>query len=266
MPGMAGLQIHTAQFIPWGCVEPIILKHQEYPQPFFSGTGFFASFPPFSQVFFVTAKHCVVAPSGEFKGQIQIGFGAGTAGATCVPLDLMMTASLSGDPEDLEDVAVYVVGQVSPEEQAILEKRALRLNHRDEVDLILATAVQHHTKLRTVGFPGVSKEIDYDTIRAVVRPRGFHGDAAAIDSDRRWFDLENMNWAEGDYEGFSGSPIIELLPTVQGGVGIVPVGIMLTAGPSKVRFISINVATDIIATYLREHRSTDGGPDSSARE
>jgi hypothetical protein len=249
MPQLTG--INTARFIPYRCVEPLILRHPDYPDPFFSGTGFFVHFPPFSQVFFVTARHCVLDAFGRAKGELQISVEASVA--TPVPFECMLTALLPGSEDEFEDVAVFVVAEVPTEQHAILKARALRLAHQDDVESILSSALQHRGKLRTVGFPGVSKEIDAEAARAVVQPRGFHGDLSAADAEKRWFGLENMNWAAGEFEGFSGSPILELLLEVGGGAEVeaLPVGVMLTAGPAKLRFISINVVTDMIASYVR---------------
>jgi hypothetical protein len=243
--------INTARFIPFQSVEPLILKHPDYPDPFFSGTGFFILFPPFPQVFFVTARHCVLDAFGNPKGEVQVSVGASFANP--VPFECMLTTLIPGSEDEFEDVAVLPIGGLPEEQHAFLQRRALRIQHQDAVDLILSSALTHRGKLRTVGFPGVSKEIDADRARAVVQPRGFHGDLFCGDAENRWYVLENMNWSAGEFDGFSGSPIIELMLEVEGEeLASVPVGVMLTAGPSKVRFISINVVTDLIASYLRK--------------
>jgi hypothetical protein len=115
------------------------------------------------------------------------------------------------------------------------------------VDVILDSVGTNNGNLSTVGFPSVSKHIDYDKPQAISQPRGFYAKV------RRDNDLENRykliggSWKDGEPNGFSGSPIIELLLTTEGKVQSILVGILLTES----HFISINVATNLIAEYIK---------------
>jgi hypothetical protein len=59
-----------------------------------------------------------------------------------------------------------------------------------------------------------------------------------------------LNWKEGELGGFSGAPVLELLPNMEGRITPVPIGILVTGNMGGAHFLTINVATDAIAQYL----------------
>lgn len=227
-------------------------EHPEFP--YFSGTGFFVRCPPFDQVFFVTGKHCVFDPTDKARGDVQVACLPGAKHGRRAPLEYLLTTSTTADEEDVEDIAVYVVGNPHPEDAPALARRALTLPHQDTADVLLRMAVEGRTTLRTVGFPGNSKYIDYERRHAEARPRGLHGHVVACDGDGRWFQMQSLNWSEGDISGFSGSPMLELALNGRGEFEAIPVGVLLTGATGKLRFININVVTDLIAAYFVKHR------------
>ncbi len=121
--------------------------------------------------------------------------------------------------------------------------------------------------IRTVGYPGVSKEIDYETHSATVRPRGLVGRVAVRNESLVEYTVLAENWKDGPLEGFSGSPILEFLPTAQGPTAV-PIGVFITSSSQssthslddatsttvssqpRIIFLSINVVTNAIAGYF----------------
>ena len=80
------------------------------------------------------------------------------------------------EDDDFEDLIVFVVDKnISKEKKLLLKTRALRLEHQDNIDKILKNLCNIEGNIRTVGFPQVSKEIDFDTKQARIQPRGFYG-------------------------------------------------------------------------------------------
>lgn len=45
---------------------------------------------------------------------------------------------------------------------SILRNRALKLTHQDDVDSIVNYILLNNENVRTIGFPQISKEFDYD--------------------------------------------------------------------------------------------------------
>lgn len=64
--------MNTAAFIPYDAVAPIIIFDKNQKIPFYSGTGFFVKFLPFDDIFFITAKHCVVSDENIDFGQVYV--------------------------------------------------------------------------------------------------------------------------------------------------------------------------------------------------
>jgi hypothetical protein len=249
------ITLNSSSYIPYDCVAPVMICDPEHPEfPYFSGTGFFARCPPFDQVFFVTGKHCVLDPTNRPRGDVQVACVPGADHGRRAPLEYLLTTSTGANEDDVEDIAVYVVGNPDPEDAPALARRALILPHQDTADVVLRMAVEGRTKLRTVGFPGTSKEIDYERRHAQARPRGLHGHVVACDEVGRWFEMQSLNWSEGGLSGFSGSPMLELALNARGEFEAIPVGVLLTGAIGKLRFISINVVTDLIAAYFVKHR------------
>jgi hypothetical protein len=242
--------LNTSQYIPVDSVAPIILE-SDIPDKilYFSGTGFFAYFPPYEDIFFITAKHCTIDNNNEERGALKIKYHPNQDGNEVIIFDEYFLTK-SSEEEEPEDLVIYVVGSVTSENRKILKDRALRLQHQDEAKLIIDSLVQNKGKVRTVGFPSVSKEICYEEMRAVVQPRGFHGTLNGESRMENRYQVDDLNWKEGGLDGFSGAPILALCPTVGGEVLRIPIGVLLTGSAICAHFLSINVATNSIANYI----------------
>lgn len=239
--------MNTSRYIPYQSVSGIILRHADYPEhPFLSGTGFFVHFPPYDKIFFVTARHCLVDSNGGLKGDLKIPLSLEDNSNEAIPFSCYLETNDQNDSNEMEDVVVYVVDDISKEKHDLLMKRALRLQHQDDVDTIINEIIASKGKIRTVGFPSISKSIDYDANKAIFQPRGFHANLAGEGHFRNSFKIENGSWKEGSLNGFSGSPILALCPTLENEVLAIPIGIFITTS----QFLSINVATNLIAGYI----------------
>lgn len=244
--------MNTSQYVPFESVAPIMLESSGWT--FFSGTGFFVFFPPFDDVFFVTARHCVIAPDGSEKGVLKIPYDSDQQDREAILFETRLEAKYRGEDGEMEDITVYVVGDVPPERRAILRQRALRLEHQDDVQALIDRHLLTQERLRTVGFPSVSKEIDYDNSQATVRPRGFHGRLTNKTGLRDRYKIDGLNWQNGATEGFSGSPVLAWGINLKGKVQPVPIGMLVTGSDEDVSFLSINAATNLIAEYLKKFR------------
>lgn len=241
------LKLNTSKYIPYQSVSGIILKHDDHPEyPFFSGTGFFVYFPPYETIFFITARHCVVDSNGEIKGNLKIPLQLEGDDNEAVPFVCYIETSYHDDPGEMEDVVAFVVDDLPKEKHDLLMKRALRLQHQDDADYIIKAIIAQKGKVRTVGFPDASKSIDYESNQATLQPRGFHANLAGEGHFKNWLKIENGSWKDGSLNGFSGSPILALCPTTESEVLAIPIGIFLTTS----QFLSINVATNLIAGYV----------------
>lgn len=226
-----------------------MLEDSDHPEfPFFSGTGFFVTFPPFDEIFFVTARHCIVR-NGKVTGDIKIPYHPQQKGNEAIIFDKFLCIENPEDQE-LEDLLIYVVGDIPEDKKTVLAKRALRLQHQDDVTAILDYLIHGKGKVRTVGFPGNSKSIDYEKQSGVVRPRGFHGTLSGPSTIKNRYRIDDMNWKESELEGFSGSPILEFQFSHEGKIVPIPIGVLLTGSASQSYFLNINVVTDLIAAYL----------------
>lgn len=253
--------MNTTKYIPFDCIAPNIIALREQKE--FSGafgTGFFCVFPPYDYVFYITARHCVVSLFSENSDaslQIPIKNNCNKAVSFCCGLE----TNINNCPtEEREDIVVFVVDRnMDTADYNTLIKRSLRLLHQDEIDRILELGAVRGERLRAVGFPthdhpNCKTEIDYVKQEGRFQPRGFHG---VLLNDGRFpnqYVIQNTNWTEGEYRGFSGSPVIALAPLLEKPDQIVPipVGIILMASGNVARFLSINVATNLIATFLKE--------------
>jgi hypothetical protein len=245
--------MNTAHLIPFHSISPILLKNEDFPNfPFFSGTGFFVNFPPYEDVFFVTAKHCALNHDNSSKGIIDVPL---QKNQEC-KLKIIFTGYLlikTNPDDDVEDVIVYVVDKACNNQLELLKDRCLRLLNQDSVNRILTLSLIMNGKLRAVGYPGVEgKAIDYENKHGTVQPRGVIGELSAVEEDGYWYTLNNINWqvANGDMEGFSGSPILEFIPVASDAIEVIPVGVFSTGNGGVIRFIKINAVTDAIEAYL----------------
>ena len=118
-------------------------------------------------------------------------------------------------------------------------------------ELLQANLVALRGKVRTIGYSGDSKEIDYDANHATVRPRGIVGTVTSKSEDGKWFTAESLNWKGDGLSGFSGSPIIEFVPASSQRIIPFPIGVLLTGGGNSVlRFININTVTNLISARI----------------
>ncbi|MGE0083950.1 MAG: hypothetical protein AB7S75_05965 [Desulfococcaceae bacterium] len=241
---------NTSKYIPYESVSSILLVNEEYPDiPFFGGTGFFVYFPSFEDIFFITARHCVYNNDGTLKGKPKIHYDQNGKSNEVIPFSYSLGAKYSENDEEFEDILVYVVDNIPSNKKNDLFNRSLRLQHQDDVDTIIQLAISNNTNLRTVGFPSVSKEIDYEKGRANIRPRGFYAKVSYDSCFKNRYKLKDGNWKDGELNGFSGSPILELVMISENNVQALPLGVLLTES----YFISINVATNVIAEYIKEN-------------
>lgn len=225
-----------------------MIEREDYPEyPFWSGTGFYAFFPPFDEIFFITARHCIYDGNDELKGKIKVSLRMDGISKEAVPFKSILETKYFEGSADFEDIAILVIGELPKEDKEILMKRSLRLQHQEDVEQIIELIMSIDGNIRTVGFPSVSKEIDYKNNKAESRPRGFHGKISGKGEFKNWYKFKSANWNDGELTGFSGSPILELIQVSPGKVMPVPIGIMVTES----NFISINVATDLIAEYIK---------------
>jgi hypothetical protein len=263
------MKSNISQYIPYNCISANLLENYAYPGlPFFRGTGFFVYFPPFDDyIFYVSAKHCFCGyKENEFLEKLKIPYQYKTEENFDNSLDeavifseyLMMKHN--EDDDDYEDLIVFVVDKnISKEKKLLLKRRALRLEHQDTIDKILKKLCKIQGNIRTVGFPQVSKEIDFDIKQARIQARGFYGKISIKKNDINRYKFNQPSWKEGEYNGFSGSPILEIMPFYNSNYEIVmeaiPIGILLSATKHHCEFISINVATNLIAEYLYDNQS-----------
>lgn len=242
------MKTNTSKYIPYECISGIMIEREDYPEyPFWSGTGFYAFFPPYGEIFFITARHCIYDGENELKGKIKVSLRMNGISKEAVPFKSILATKYFDDPANFEDVAVLVVGDLPEEDKKILMKKSLQLQHQEDVERIIESIISIDGNIRTVGFPSVSKEIDYENNKAESRPRGFHGKISGKGEFKNWYKFKCANWDEGELSGFSGSPILELIQISSGKVIPLPIGVMVTES----NFVSINVVTDLIAEYIR---------------
>ncbi len=265
------MKSNTSQYIPYNCISANLLENYEYPEsPFFRGTGFFVYFPPFDDyIFYVSAKHCFCGyKENNFLEKLKIPYQYKTEENFNNSLDEAvifseyLTMKHNEEDDDFEDLIVFVVDKnISKEKKLLLKTRALRLEHQDNIDKILKNLCNIEGNIRTVGFPQVSKEIDFDTKQARIQPRGFYGKIAIKENDINRYKFKQPSWKEGEYNGFSGSPILEIISfhnhNYEKVTETIPIGILLSATQHHGEFISINLATNLIAEYLYDNQSLE---------
>ena len=266
------MKSNTSQYIPYNCVSANVIENYDYPEyPYFSGTGFFAYFAPFDDyIFYISAKHCFSGyRENDFLQKLKIPYQYKTEKTSNNNLDEAiifseyLTMKHTETDDDFEDLIVFVVDKnISDENKKILKKRALRLQHQDDIDNILEQLCNIGGNIRTVGFPKISKEIDFDKQESIIQPRGFYGKIANKTNDQYRYKFEQPSWKESEYKGFSGSPILEILPVYNSesnkiNLEAIPIGILLSATKYRGEFISINLATNLIAKYLNDNKSLE---------
>lgn len=252
------LPTNTSEYIPYKSVSCNLLvnpNHKDYP--FFSGTGFFAHFPPFDYIFYITAKHCFKTYSdSEIIDNLLIPYNTEKENdlSNYVRFSEYLITKYHHLDDELEDIIIFIVDQnINEAEKNLLKERSLKLTHQDDVDSLIEDLCIANQNIRTVGFPSISKKIDYENMRGNIEARGFYGKIANNSKLKNRYGLENPSWKEKNFEGFSGSPIIALLSIpFTSHVEVRVIGILLTATSSRGEFLSINVATNLIAEYIKK--------------
>lgn len=258
------MKSNTSEYIPYDSVSYnfIIVKGQE-EYPYINGTGFFVHFPPYEDIFYITARHCFRTKDDmlitELESlQIPFSMGEGYTPKELnkkIPFSYTLTGKNIEDDEN-EDIIVFVVDfeAISSEEYNILKKRALRLQHQDDLNNMLKILCDKNENIRTVGFPKAYSGVNYDFMQVTAQPRGYYGKIKDNSKFKDRYGFENVNWKDKEYNGFSGSPILGLFPTLSENMKVniqpIPLGVLVTATSSRGEFISINFATNLIANYL----------------
>lgn len=239
--------------MPFYSIAPILLKNQDFQDfPFFSGTGFFVNFPPYRDIYFVTAKHCTLNYNNSPKGIIEIPLEAKPECKRKIVFSGYILTKMNPE-NDFEDVIIYIVDKSCDDQLDLLKDRCLQLLHQDDINFILNSTLINNGKLRSIGYPGTKeKTLDYENKRGIVQPRGVIGELSAIIDEEYRCVLGNINWkhADSDMSGFSGSPIIALMPTDRATVKAIPVGIFSSGNKEIIKFVKINAVTDAIAAHL----------------
>lgn len=227
---------------------PIVLLDKEYPEyPFFSGTGFFVALPPYSDVFFITARHCIYSSDDTYKGNPIVNYFKNGAGVEWVDFSINLT-SPDFDSPYVEDVLVYVVGDVTPEKREILLKRSMTLRSQELVAGFIGRAVSTRDELVAIGYPeGDFKEINIDKMTASVRSYKLTGVVRIDVENNKRFGFCTLGYSDPPLPGFSGSPVVASKEAFKELPAVMPLGVLVTQGS----FISINVATNLISEYIR---------------
>lgn len=255
--------MNTSKYMPYKSISPNILVRKGFEScPGLYGTGFFVTFPPFDSVFYVTARHCVkdiLQENSETSLMIPIS----PCGDKVVKFECVLETNIKNCPdEDREDVAIYVVSTgIDKKDHSILLERAFALQHQDDVVNMLDSALSRGSNLRVLGYPihshpNCATKIDYEVGQIKIQPRGFYGKLSSDGLFPDQYSLIGVSWKEGDYRGFSGSPVVELAENLEnpGNMCCLLVGVVLMASQNTVRFLSINVVCNTIAAYLFEYR------------
>lgn len=232
---------NTAEFIPVESICPILLQSEDFPEyPYLSGTGFFVHFPPYEDIFFVTARHCTIDDStGKPRGTVIL------TAPNNQRIEISHSFQARYDPETIEDIIVYKVDNPRDETKSV----ALRLQHQDDAETMIRLSIGEKQNLRVVGFPSSDKEYDHDTKLLNAQPRGFYGKIGKKLKNRDTYTFDCINWKQSDLGGFSGSPVLALVPDGSGEVLRIPLGVLILGTSKAQHFLSINLVTNTIANY-----------------
>lgn len=249
---------NTSRWIPYDAVGLIAIRNERFPDyPHLSGTGFLVVFPPYQHLFLVTARHCVFCDrTNELSGAVEI-----YISGERIPVSEHLTGQTTESAEFFQDIAVFVIGKSPHDIIDRLGEKAIELKHQDDVDSILGFTYENRENLRIVGFPGCSKKFDYDSNLVTAAARGAYGKISQWSKKNEIFEVDGLNWKEGELNGFSGSPVLALLPNSTGGVTPIPVGVVVTGSSNGLRAINMNVATNFIACWIAHKEGIDIGCD-----
>ncbi|RLA80090.1 MAG: hypothetical protein DRG78_11665 [Epsilonproteobacteria bacterium] len=243
------------KYLPHDSISPNILidpEHLEYPG--FSGTGFFCYLSAYEIFFYVTAKHCIKEPENTI---LAINYGPELE--EIIEIDEILTTSTE-ETNELEDVLIFVISSnISNIKKSILKKRSLPLPPQDITNSLINILCEDNQKVRTLGFPKYDKntEINYETNINKFQTRAFYGYIKNNSKENNRYAIEELNWSDGDYNGFSGSPVIALpKASINQKVYVVIIGMILTAGNKRCEFLSINIITNAIFNYINNKVNT----------
>jgi len=253
-----------SEYIPYQSISFNLLVNEDFKEyPFLSGTGFFVHFPPYDYIFYITAKHCFTDMSNSdidiletLKLPYELNDNTKPTNQAIQFSEILFGQDKNDD--EYEDIVVFVVdnNKISKEKVDLLKKRALKLSHQDVIKYILKTLCKNNENIRTVGFPTNSKKLDYDTNLLTIEARGYYGKIKDNSSFRERYGFEEASWKDNAYNGFSGSPVLALIPNGKGyDVDVVVIGILLTATSNRGEFLSINFATNLIANYINANKT-----------
>lgn len=257
--------MNTSKYVPYESIAKNIFANRIVPEcPGIGGTGFFVKFPPFHDIFYVTARHCVY-DGNNYGDPSTLKILVENGKENYVKFDHFIDDCGEGD--ERQDIIIFHVDNLSDKYTLnILNNRALELWHQEDVEELIKQTVITRQRFRTVGYPDIASNLDYndDKPHLELRPRGFHG-IAEISTVKDHFSIVNTNW-EHVYDGFSGSPILIFAPKDplisreflneneldKKDVHVIVIG-MLVMGSKEftgVHFLNINFITDAIAYYF----------------
>jgi|GEM_PF-3243556 hypothetical protein len=257
--------MNTSKYVPYDAIAKNLFHNDLCPEyPGFAGTGFFVRFPPYSDIFYVTARHCIYNNQG-LGDPDSLRILVSNDRPDFVFFDSYFDNSYLED--DMDDIIVYHVSDSNdPDVLEILNSRALRLHHQEDIEDAIKYTVNTNQRFRTVGYPEDYSSFEY--IDDETKPeleltsRGFHG-IAANSAIPNHYSITDTNW-EGEFNGFSGSPVLIFTPIdhlrsinediPKEEVLVIVIGVLLLGSDkfNGVHFLNINVITDMIASYILE--------------
>lgn len=257
--------MNTFDLMPFEAIAINEIVDPGYPEfPGISGTGFFCYFHPHPEIYYVTARHCLVGMGLNTPDDLKVRHPSSPT--KYIPFShYLSTTGTSLKEDDLEDVLVFKVdGQHPIEQMTRLRRSALRLPNQEDVERHLKSLQTPAAgKVRVIGFPRGAEDanqIDYDRAEPLMttQPRGFVGRLRGNSGLENRYLIVDSNWKQPSYDGFSGSPVLEIIPLPsfnparldRKDVLAVPLGVVLTATPQAVHFLSINIVTDLVAAAI----------------
>lgn len=246
--------MNTRGCLPDESVFPNMVANSEYPEfPGIAGTGFFCRFGDYKNTFYITARHCLIRNDGSQNDLIVY---LRTHPPTPVYFYKCFTGSVDGDENNMEDIIVFSVCErkntsVSIE---IIRNLSLPLPNQEFNNYALDNlSLQGNQKVRVLGFPfsGVDgAKLSYEDKSVIIHYnyRGFYGILRNDSIIKNRFSINQLNWQENSYNGFSGSPVFLIFPSNnENGYKTILCGILVTASEQRAEFININMVTNLIS-------------------
>ena len=128
------MKSNTSNYIPSQSVSANMLENYDYPDyPFFSGTGFFAIFPPYEYIFYITAKHCFAKCSdNKFTEKLKIPYEYSSLEKTskfqnqAIIFSEYLTMEYTEQNDDYEDILIFIVDDsISQEKKRNIKRESL---------------------------------------------------------------------------------------------------------------------------------------------